>query len=284
MRTINPSLLATYRSGTPTLCPVLVITRTDDVVFRFIAFDTDLEIGGEIFESAPGIELSSLVSTEGFAVDNAEFKVLDSEDAVITRAGILAGIWNGAQMQIGMVDWKAAAPVIDVLKTGTLGVATPKRGHFVFEFRDIRQAMQNAHETVLQPTCRYKLGDDKCTVDLTSLSDGFTATGTVDTVTSQYSVTDAARTEVADWFGEGYFTFTTGLNAGLTQKVKTFSAGVFVFWNQFIFPIGNDDYSVTVGCRFRALEDCRDKFDNMINFGGERNPRNPDTLTAPATS
>lgn len=283
-RTIAAATLATYRSGTPTMVPCLVITRTDGQVFRLIGHDRDLPISGQTFSSAPGLDISSLVSTEGFAPDNCEFKVLDSDDAIITRADLLAGIWSSAQMQIGMVDWAAATPIIDVLKVGKLGIARPKRGCFSFEFRDIRQAIQLQHDSVLQPTCRYKLGDAKCQIDLTSLSDGFTALGTVTSVTSGYQITDTSRTEADDWFGDGYLTFTSGLNNGLTQKVKTFASDVFVFWNQFIFPIvPGDQYSVTAGCRFRRLEDCRDKFDNVINFGGEDNERNPDSLTAPAS-
>jgi uncharacterized phage protein (TIGR02218 family) len=224
------------------------------------------------------VQLSALVRTEGFAVDNAEITIL--EDADITRADILAGIWDGAAMEISEVDWAAATPVKNVLKVGKLGNVTPRRGHSVVEFRDLRQAIQSRHETVLQPTCRYTLGDAKCTKDVSAAP--FTVTGTVDSSASQYSVTDAARAEADDYFGEGVFTFTAGLNAGLSQKVKTFSAGVFVFWQQFIYPIGNDAYTVTAGCRLRFADDCIAKFDNAINFGAEPNRLNPDTLTAPA--
>jgi uncharacterized phage protein (TIGR02218 family) len=279
VKDIDSGLLGTYQSDTPTIVPYVIVERTDGEVFRWVGHDKDLLIDGQAFTSQPGIQLSSLVSTEGFAVDNAEVTVL--EDADITRADILAGVWNGAQMTIGQADWKATSPSGNILKRGTLGVFKPMRGHSVVEFRDLRQAIQGDHATVLQPTCRYKLGDSKCTVVLAE-SDGFTVSGTVDSSANQYSVADAARTEADDFFGEGVFTFTNGLNAGLSQKVKTFAAGVFVFWRQFIYPIGNDAYTVTAGCRLRFQEDCITKFDNGVNFGGEPNKLNPDTLTAPA--
>lgn len=278
MKSIAAPLLATYQSSTPTIAVCVQVTRTDGQVFRWIGHDRDLTIAGDLYLSAPGVQMSSLVSTEGFAVDNSEITIL--EDADITRADILAGIWDGAEMEIAEVDWAAATPVRNVLKVGTLGNVTPKRGHSTVEFRDLRQAMQAARETVLQPNCRYRLGDAKCTVVLAE-SDGFTVSGTVDSSASAYSVTDAARTEAADWFGDGTFTFTSGLNAGLSQKVKTFASGVFTFWQQFVYPIGLDAYTATVGCRLRFQEDCIAKFDNGVNFGGEPNKANPDTLTAP---
>jgi uncharacterized phage protein (TIGR02218 family) len=278
-KTIDAGLLATYQSTTPTLAPCFTITRTDGVVFRWAGHDADLVVDGHTYESAPGVQLSSLVSSEGFAVDNAEIRVLDT-GAEITRADILAGVWDSALFEIAEVDWKAATPVKNVLKVGKVGNFKPQRGFFTAEFRDLRQAIQSPHETVLQPTCRYRLGDAKCDKDISAAP--FLVTGTIDSSASQYTATDAARTEVADYFGEGTFTFTSGLNTGLSQKVKTYSAGVFVFWQQFIFPIGSDDYRVTAGCRLRFQEDCIGKFSNGVNFGGEPNKRNPDTLTAPA--
>jgi uncharacterized phage protein (TIGR02218 family) len=279
VKSIASPLLATYRSATPTIVLCATITRADASVFRWVGHDRDLIVAGQTFEAAPGVQLSSLVSTEGFAVDNAEIKVLDN-GADITRADVLAGVWDGATFELAEVDWAAATPVRNVLKVGRLGNFKPQRGFFTVEFRDLRQAIQNPHETVLQPTCRYRLGDAKCTKVVTGSP--FSVTGTIDSSASQYTVADAARTEAADYFGEGTFTFTGGLNAGRSEKIKTFSAGVFVFWQQFIYPIGLDSYTVTAGCRLRFQEDCIAKFANGINFGGEPNKRNPDTLTAPA--
>jgi len=278
MKTIDAGLLATYRSAAPTIAVCVQVTRRDAQVFRWIGHDKSLTIGGNLYLSAPGVQLSALVSTEGFGVDNSEITIL--EDSDITRADIMAGVWDGAALQIAEVDWAAAVPVLNVLKVGKLGNVIPKRGHSSVEFRDLRQAIQAPHETVLQPTCRYRLGDAKCTKNVSGAP--FTVTGTVDSSASQYSITDASRVEAADYFGEGTLTFTSGLNSGLSQKIKTFSAGVFVFWQQFIHPIGTDNYTVTAGCRMRFTEDCIGKFDNAVNFGGEPNKLNPDTLTAPA--
>lgn len=279
MKALDSDLLPVYQSETPTIATLVTITRTDAEVFRWVGLDRNLTVDGDLYLAAPGVQLSALVSSEGFDVDNAEITILEDED--ITRADILAGIWNGASMTIAECNWAASSPTANVLKRGTLGVVTPKRGHSVVEFRDLRQAIQGEHSTVLQPTCRYTLGDAKCTKNVSGSP--FTVTGTLDSSASQYSVTDAARAEAADYFGEGMFTFTSGPNAGLSQRIKSFSAGVFVFWRQFVFPIaGTETYSATAGCRLRFAEDCIAKFDNAVNFGGEPNRLNPDTLTAPA--
>jgi uncharacterized phage protein (TIGR02218 family) len=279
VKALDSDLAAAYQSETPTIALLVTITRTDAEVFRWTGLDRDLTVDGDLYRSAPGVQLSALVSTEGFDVDNAEITILEDDD--ITRADILAGVWNGAAMELAECDWSAAAPVANVLKRGSLGVVTPKRGYSVVEFRDLRQAIQGEHATVMQPTCRYVLGDAKCTKNVSGAP--FTVSGTLDSAASQYSVTDAARSEAADYFGEGIFTFTSGPNAGLSQRIKSFSAGVFVFWAQFIYTIaGTETYTARAGCRLRFQEDCIAKFDNAVNFGGEPNKANPDTLTAPA--
>ncbi len=286
MKTIDSTLLAKYQSAAPTIVGYVEIVRTDDTAFRWIALDRDLVISGNTYTAAPGVSFSSLVSSEGFAVDNAEVTVLDNGGPV-QRADILAGIWDGATMEFGEVDFKAVTPVKNVLKSGTLGAFVAKRNSFTAEFRDLRQAIQANREMVLQPTCRNKLGirsgSSHCPVDL----DDYTVTGTIDSSASQLSVVDAARSEADDYFGEGTFTFTSGGNAGLTQKIKTYNSTTktFVFWAGFIFPIaGTETYTATAGCRLRFVEDCIGKFDVGVDFGGEPNKLNPDTLLAEAES
>lgn len=279
MKTINAALLATYHSAGPTIAICVRITRTDGVVFRWAGLDRDVTVGGETFESAPGVELTSLVSTEGFGVDNAEIKVLDTGDE-IRRADVLAGIWDSAMFELFEVDWRAIAPVANTLKKGTLGNFKSQRGVFVCEFRDLRQPIQRANETVMQPTCRYVLGNAKCQKNITVPP--WKVSGAVTSSASGLQMRDSSRAEAGDYFGDGFLTFTSGANAGLRQKIKTYSAGLFVFWGQFIFPIAaGDGYTATAGCRLRFQEDCITKFNNAINFGGEPNKRNPDTLTAP---
>lgn len=293
MKTINAPLLAHYQGYAKTLAEGIRITRTDGQVFRWVNHDRDVDLYEDdgspsalhTYLSQPGISLSSVVSTEGFAADTATITVLEDED--ITRADILAGVWDGAEMEIFQFNWASPTDGRNILKRGKLGNFKAMRGYSTVEFRDLRQPIQSQQETVLQPTCRYKLGDSRCGINLAG-SPGYTVTGTVDGSDSQYTVTDSARTEADDWFGEGTFTFTSGPNAGMSRKVKTYSlsgspptAGVFVFWQQWIYPIGADDYSVTAGCRLRFQEDCIAKFDNGVNFGGEPNKDNPDSLTAP---
>jgi uncharacterized phage protein (TIGR02218 family) len=108
----------------------------------------------------------------------------------------------------------------------------------------------------------------------------YTATGTVTSVASKQEFTETPRAEPPDYYGEGLITFTSGLNAGLSQKIKTFLTGTFVLSLPMIQAIGvGDTYIVIAGCRKRATEDCAAKFDNILNFQGEPHLPGIDALT-----
>jgi hypothetical protein len=77
-------------------------------------------------------------------------------------------------------------------------------------------------------------------------------------------------------------TITSGSNAGISQKVKAFSAGAFTFSLPFPFPIvAGVTYSVYAGCRKRLAEDCVAKFSNGRRFGGEPHLPGVDKLAKP---
>ncbi len=286
MKVIDTTLLATYKSRGAKIVVTVKIERTDGQIFRWISYDEDKEIEGETYESAPGVDLTSLVRTEGFLVDNAELKALDRDDAIIKKKDIYAGLWNSAKFTIGETNPKALAPVINELSFGKLGIWKMFNGYFTVEFRDVRQSIQNPHESVLQPTCRYQFGVRNAVSHCPIILGDVMVTGTLTSADSQSDITDTSRTEDPDWFGEGLVEITSGQNNGMPGKrIKTYEDGRSVLWTPFTYPLlGNETYRMWPGCRLRMLEDCRDKWDVIADFGGEYNSRTADTLTAPGTA
>ena len=280
MKTIPAPLLAHYALPATSLAYGLKLTRTDATVYGFTSSDVDTDQTGDgvLYRSAPGLDVSSLVSSAGFAVDNAEITVL-TDDTLITRPDVLAGRWDGAAFTLFEYNARAPSQGVNVLKRGHLGNLQPRRGAYVAELRGLRQALQQTVGIVVQPTCRYRLGDARCTKALGA----FTVTGTLTAVTNQYVFTDTARTEADDWFAEGLLTWTGGNNAGLQVKMRaSTSAGLLTASLPMIGTVQvGDTYSLVAGCRKRLLEDCQAKFDNVLNFGGEPHLPGQDALSAP---
>ncbi len=86
------------------------------------------------------------------------------------------------------------------------------------------------------------------------------------------TLVDTSRSEADDSFGGGTISFTSGLNAGLSQQVKSWTLSTKTLVLQKPMPYAcasGDTYTMTLGCRFRHDLDCITRFDNIHNFRGE---------------
>lgn len=275
-KAIPAGLLSNYQSDSPTVAWAIKITRTDDEVYGWTSADRDATIDAVIYESAPGLSVASFASSAGLAVDNSELTVL-ADDTIITRADIIAGRWNNAAYLLFKYDWTDVSAGEEVISAGFLGELHPRSGAYVAELRALQQYLQQPVGAASTKTCRARLGDAMCMVDL----GGWTETGTITGVTSKQVFTDSSRAEADDYFGEGILTWTAGLNTGLSQKVKTYASGTFTLSLPMIFDVQiGDTYSVIAGCRKRLDEDCATKFSNELNFQGEPHRPTVDELTS----
>lgn len=283
MKTFTTALNAHYESGSTTLAVCLEVARADGLVYRFTSHDRDLLIGGHSYTAGPGLELSDLATSSGLAPDNLELRILYADDA-ITRDDLLAGRWDNASYRLFEVDYTQPDAGSNVLSAGTTGeVRIAREDGFTIELRSIKQALQKPVGIVTQKTCRNRLGDNRCGVGLGP----FTFTGVaVTSVTSQRvfassGLSSGSPTHPADYFTEGLVTFTTGGNAGTSRKIKAYTVGGQIeCLAPFTFAVEvGDEFTVVAGCRKR-LADCRDKFDNVLNFNGEPHLPGTDALTA----
>ena len=283
MKTFTAALSTHYASRATTLAVCLAITRTDGRAFRLTSHDQDLVVNSDRYLAGPGLDLSDLAFTAGLAPDNLELKILYADDA-ITREDLIAGRWDNAAFTLFEVNCEALSAGTNILATGTTGeVRIARDDGFTVELRSLKQALQKPVGIVTQKTCRYRLGDSRCGVDLAP----YTLAGeAVSGVTSQRvfaasGIAADSPTYAADWWKEGLVTFTTGDNAGVARKVKTSSGATIELVAPMPFAIVVGDlFTIVAGCQKRLEADCRDKFDNVLNFGGEPHLPGVDALTA----
>jgi len=267
MKTI-PILLENHmQAGTTTLAHLLKITRTDSAVFAFTSHVDDVTIDSVDYISAQGLNVSRIENTAGLAVDNLELTTLD-DGTLFTHVDVLGGVWKNAKFEIFRYNYNTPSDGLETMMTGMIGEVRLNNGHVVMEMRGLQQFLQQPVGSVMSKTCRARLGDAGCTVDLTP----FTYTGTITGVTSSQVFADSSRTEADDWFGYGLLTFTSGPLTGLTQKVKSWTLSTKTF--MLVLPMFRQvtvgtTYTVIAGCRKRLMEDCVAKYGNAINFQGE---------------
>lgn len=277
MKSIPSGLQATYASGAPTVAAALKITRSDSAVYAFTTLDESQTIDGVLYV-AQGLADSSFESGADLTVGNLTLTTLD-DGSIFTLRDIQGGVWQGARYEAFRYDWTDPAKGKEWLSAGELGQITLKDGSVEVELRDWRQYLQQPVGEVSSRTCRAMLGDARCKVNLAPITHNATVTSVTSRSVFASSGLGTAR-PTADFFGEGEIRFTSGACNGLAQKVKAYTAAgqvTTVIAMPADVAIG-DTFTIIGGCRKR-LADCRDKFNNVLNFRGEPHRPGVDALT-----
>ncbi len=72
------------------------------------------------------------------------------------------------------------------------------------------------------------------------------------------------------YFDFGVITFTSGLNIGQSMEIKSYVPGQVTL--QLPMPyqcVIGDTFSIKAGCAKSLIQDCKTKFNNVVNFGGQ---------------
>lgn len=279
------ALYAHLAGGATTVARCWAVTRTDGVAFGFTDHDRDLSFGGVVFRASSGMTASALLQTTGLAIDNAE-AVGALSDASVTEADILAGRFDGAAVQVWLVNWAdVAARVMQF--NGTFGQITRGAGGFHAELRGLTEALNTPQGVISQTGCGAVLGDGRCRFDLTQA--GYFAEVAVEGVEGGRVFSFAALGGFDDrWFERGRFVVLSGAAAGLVGVVKNDRLAdggrVVELWQALgaaVMP--GDRVRIEAGCdRLRAT--CRLKFHNLLNFRGFPDIPGEDWLTSYPTT
>lgn len=265
MKSMSAALAAHYALKTTTVVGCWRAELTDGTIINATMHDSDLgPIDGEMYLSTASFNSTVIASASDMSPDNLEVDGVLASPA-ITDEDIYSGRWDYARIEIFEVNFMDLTMGKNVLRTGTLGEVQGGRSKFKAEMRGLMQNYSRTIVRLMTKDCTAVLGDSRCKFDLSLV----TVTGTIDSVSDNRIIGDAARTENANEFAYGKFTFTSGLNNGLSMEVKASSAGVVELHQIMPFVIAaGDTYTLSQGCPGRFVEDCKVRFNNVINFRG----------------
>lgn len=274
MKTISVALRNEFAKGSTTRAWCWYFERKDGEIFTVTTWAHDLLIDGLVYSSREGVNPMAISSAADGAVSNSEISGALSDDFV-TEEQIVGGIWDHCFVTVFEVNARDLTMGRMALMSGWIGGTNSGRLDFKAEMRSLSQALQQPIGDVYQPRCRADLGDEMCKVDVEALR----VTSTLTAVTDRRTFADSARGEASDWFGAGVFRVLDGEYAGMEMEIYSFAAGVFVLTLPLPFnPTVGMNYSAIPGCRKRherggmfpsGISDCRDKYNNVINFQGE---------------
>lgn len=242
------------------------VKRRDGTVFGFTDSDVDITYNGVTYKALSGYTPSTLESTAGKDVANLDVVSMLS-DTQITEPDLRKGLWDFAEVEILSINRERPDDGIIVLRYGWLGEVEISGDEFRAEVRGIMQALKQKQSSVYQPLCRANLGDDKCRVNLSA----FTDDGTVDSFIGSSISLRFQSSRPNTFFTGGKLTWTSGQNTGLSIEIRDNpEPGLVVLAMPPVFTVENGDtFSIHAGCQKRAILDCKNKFDNIVNFRGE---------------
>jgi uncharacterized phage protein (TIGR02218 family) len=223
-----------------------------------------------------------VASEAGLAVGNVDLEgVLD--DAGLEADALRAGLYDGAEVRIFVVNWQDPSQGTLRLRRGWLGEVTlSSEGQWRTELRGMSQVLAQRLIEPYTPDCRADLGDARCGVEISDPQ--WTRPGLVTAPLDALSFTaaiDVADDRPDDWFAGGVIRFTSGQNSGRAIEVRgaNLATGDLVLAFPPPFPVGTGDaFEIYPGCDKR-LETCIDRFDNVLNFRGDPFVPGADKLT-----
>lgn len=271
MKTAHGNLADHLSSGTTTLCRCWLVTRRDGQKFGFTDHDRPLSFAGAVFDPASGFAASELQSSLGLSVDTMEVDgALSSER--ITDADIALGLWDAAEVEIWLVNWKDTASRM-ILRRGILGEVA--RGDIAYraEIRSLAHALNQEQGRTFQRGCDTVLGERRCGIDLGQPAYRGSGNVTAAIDDRMISVTGLEAFE-SGWFAHGVLRWTGGGNAGAAVELRDHAISTLdgstglVLWQRAARPVEvGDAFDVTAGCD-RTFEMCSTRFHNTLNFQG----------------
>ena len=269
MRTIDAALAAHLAGDATTLCHCWRVLRRDGTALGFTEHDRDLAFAGTAFLAASGFSASDGEEEAGLAAATSAVAGGFSSDA-ITEADLVAGRYDGARVEVYLVNW--AAPEQHMLvKVQEIGEVTRQAGRFQAELRSFAARLAEPQGRIYNRRCDAVLGDRRCGVDLALPQ--FSAEAAVAAVqdATRLSLSGAAGFP-AGFFAHGMLTFTGGADAGLSVDIDSHavSGGLvqIALWLPLASPPApGDPVRLTAGCD-KSFATCRAKFANTANFRG----------------
>lgn len=257
-----------FAGAAMTLARCWRVTRSDGMVMGFTDHDRDLAFDGVVFQAGTGLEAADMEATLGFNVTGGDVAgALVSPS--LTEAEIAGGRYDGARVDIWLVDWTAPEQRL-LIDSGVVGEIRREGQRFVAEIRTLSHRLDERRGRSFRKSCSADLGDARCTVSLMAAAYRFS--GTV-TSTDGRSYIQAAISGFEDgFFTGGKVTFSSGANKDLAIEVRTHAqtgtTGALTLWRPPGATIAaGDAFVVTAGCD-KQMATCRNVFNNLKNFRG----------------
>lgn len=264
MRPVPEALRVRLATGVTMLAHAWRVVRRDGVTLGFTDHDRDLSFDAVTYRAATGLAGGEMEKGVGLGADSAGASGVLSDDA-ITAEDLIAGLWDGARVDVWRVDWTDPALRVHLF-AGRIGEVRRGPAAFVAELRGLQAAFDAPFGRVFSRFCDADVGDARCGVDLTAPV--FRGTGVVAALDGARGFRATGLGAFADgWFARGVATWADGTRSEVTaHRVSAAHVALDLAAPTPAVVVGAA-FIVTAGCDKRFAT-CRAKFANTVNFRG----------------
>ncbi|OHV75650.1 DUF2163 domain-containing protein [Rhizobium sp. LCM 4573] len=264
MRQVPEALAAHLKGEATTICHCWRVTRRDGVTLGFTEHDGDLSFAGTIFLAASGFAAGETEAATGLQADSSEVAGGFSS-AAISEADLAAGKYDGAQVELFLVNWQAPAEHI-LLAVREIGEVSRAGGEFRAELRSIAHRLSQPQGRVYGRRCDASLGDSRCRVDLAA----WRAEGAIAEVRDMSRIVVSGLGAFPDgFFRRGIMMLADGASLDVEgHEVNADGTVELAFW---IPPdealVVRQAFTIVAGCD-KTFATCKVRFSNHLNFRG----------------
>jgi uncharacterized phage protein (TIGR02218 family) len=279
MKPTTPALAAHLAGEVTTLATCWRLERADGWVRGFTDHDRELVVDGLTYVASTGFLPSAIKTASDLSVDNLDVDGF-LDDAALRAEDLIAGLFDGARIEVFIVNWADLGQGRLLLRKGFLGEIKRADQRFSAEIRGLSNRLQQTAGKLYSRLCRVDLGSSECGVALGPRTDTYAVT--------QVIAADTVRIVTAratGFFTFGKATFTTGANAGAVNEVLLHDGQTIRLFVPMPRPIVVGDQIVLVAGCDKTPETCNAKFANILNFRGEPHiPGNDKVFSYPVRS
>jgi len=247
------------------------LERRDGVTIGLTSHDRALEVAGLAYRPMPAITPGAIELDGAGTADLADIGG-GLSSAAISAVDLDAGRWDGARMMLHLTEWAAPGVLWLELAQGRLGDIERRDGAYSVTLRGAATLLDRPVAPVTSPTCRARLGDAACRIDMRSRERIVRVAG----ASGDELVCEDLQPGL---YPMGSVRWLTGANCGLTQAIVDQDGDRLFLAEPPAFAVAAGSYARLIeGCDKR-LATCAARFANAVNFRGEPYLPGMDLLT-----
>lgn len=249
-------------ANTTWCCEIWHMTSTSGLVAAYAEHTRPLVFDGATYD-ASSIEIRRLAQKIGLEPNTGD--IIGVFDSIVTEADLDGGKWKKARIvRETLIDYRNLAMGSTTRQVGTAGGFEKKGDMYTVEFRSLVSLLNQTIGELTSPVDRHRRPED-LGINISSYTFAKAVTAVVDN--RNFTMNGVAQAN--DYYQYGRIVWTSGANNGLQMEIKTNTGNVFELQLPMRSTVAIGDTANVIAGYNGTRDQCRDKFNAVINSNAE---------------